>query len=153
MPDNNESDSEDNRVFTADPVTVDIEVGSPAIVFSSENIRQRLDKDDLVIALLLSATRVEKILSELLRKRYKITSSDFETLYGHQSLGSYLQTCNTLDLTESKHRDRLDDLVKARNKLAHSDGYIELIEEDDGERSEVRETIEGACRWIDSVQM
>lgn len=131
--------------------------GALQVGFPVDDIRQRLDNEEIGVALVLVMTRAERVLGELLRHRYDIAHEEFQTIYGRKSLTWFVETCNTLGLTDvdpdENYGDHLDTLTKKRSKVAHDDGYLKILERNEEERDEVRNTIEKACDWIDEISI
>lgn len=153
MADEESSEAEETNVYKVASVDVEVSTETAVRVFTSDGIRERLENDSLTVAVLLCATRAEKVLSEMLLNRYGITPQEFNSMYGSQGLKTHFNKCNRLDLTDPNYREVLERLAKKRNRLVHNDGYLTTLEEDADERQEVREIVEQTCDWIETQNL
>ncbi|PCR90374.1 hypothetical protein [Natrinema ejinorense] len=156
---NEEADSEDTttRTATVEPTDATGEgtAGSDVNVvigFSPDDIQGRLDDDKIAEALVLTATRLENILSHAIADRYNITTGQFEQLYGNAGLGRYQYMASILDLFD-QHLGTIQDVVEYRNKLVHDYGYLDDLQDDDDERKAVKDAIEDAITFIGQTEI
>lgn len=121
--------------------------------YSAKDIQERLETDQIPLALILTSTRLEQVLGHAIANRYDISHDQFRKLYGNRSLGRYQDMTAILDLFE-EHQETLQDMVSYRNNLVHLEpyGYLKQLEEDDAEREEVKETIIAAIELIEEAE-
>ena len=124
------------------------------VAFSADNIRDRLDDDEYALALVLTATRLENVLTRGLRQRLDTNKEQFENLWGNKTLGTYGQMCSQLGVFEDEFKQHIiDDVAGLRNNLVHDYGYLDDIEEDEDLQDEVEDAIEDAIEFIESVEI
>ena len=128
--------------------------------FSSEIIRDRLEKDEpeYALALILTSTRLESILSLAIQRHF---GWDFDTFedngYDDFALGKLLEKCMTYGALK-QHQDELkkmqgnNQVVNLRNNLVHDYGYLAEVEDDTETQKEVADAIEYALEFIDDVE-
>lgn len=128
--------------------------------FSAENIQQRLKNEERVVALVLTSTRLENIVSRAIRLHYGWSEEKFkEKKYHKKSLGSLLEECVEHGALK-EHEDELNTLrsgekqvVNLRNKLVHEYGYLRDVEEDEDVQQEVEDAVEEAIEFIETVEL
>jgi hypothetical protein len=156
-----DNDSEDDVVRASATVVGTSSVSATATVaFSADNIRERLEDDEYALALVLTATRLENIVSRAVRHHYDWNQEKFESEgYDKYSLGALMQECVEYGAL-SEHTDELNrmrsgkrKIVSLRNNLVHEYGYLDDIEEDEELQDEVEEAIENAIDFIESVKI
>lgn len=155
------TDSEDNVVQLSATATVTTSASATVTVaFSADNIRERLEDDEYALALVLTATRLENIVSRAVRRHYEWSQEKFESEgYDEYSLGALMQECvefgalpeheNELNRMRSGKRK----IVSLRNNLVHEYGYLDDIEEDEDLQDEVEDAIENAIDFIESIEL
>lgn len=122
--------------------------------FESSEIKDKLESDEINLALLLASTKVELILAETVKMVVNLTDEQFEQVsFDRWSLGTYIENVKNLNrLSEAEIKEyQLRKLVTKRNKLAHDDGYATTLEEDQEEIDEVAEIVEKAVEFVDAV--
>lgn len=154
------SDSEDNRISATATTTVTTSASATATVaFSADNIRERLEDDEYPLALVLTATRLENIVSQAVRRHYDWSQEKFENEgYDEYSLGALMQECveygalpeHERQLNRMRSGERK--IVSLRNNLVHEYGYLGDIEEDEDLQEEVEDVIGDAIDFIESVE-
>ena len=150
-----DSDSDDNVVrVSATGVGTISGSATATVAFSADNIRERLEDDEYALALVLTATRLENILTRGLQERLDIDKEQFENLWGNASLGRYVHMCSELGVFESKfNQESIKPVITLRNNLAHEYGYLDDIEEDGRLQDEVKDAIEDGIDFIESVEI
>lgn len=143
------SDSGSITEAKATPLTAEV-----TVAFSADNIRGGLDKDEYALALVLTSTRLENILTRGIRQQFDIDEGPFEKLWGRESLGTYCQMCVQLGVFEDTfNQETIDNVANLRNNLVHEYGYLNNIEEDEDVQQEVQEAIEEAIAFIEQVEV
>ena len=128
------------------------------LTFSADNIRERLTKEKHVLALILTATRLENIVSRAVCYHYDWSQEKFENEgYDKYSLGALMEECVEYGALP-KHENELNqmrsgerEIVSLRNSLVHEYGYLDEIEKDEDLQDEVEDVIENAIDFIESV--
>lgn len=124
-----------------------------AAAFSEDEIRKRLKNDEDALALVLTSTRLESILTKGLRDRLDADEEQFEVLWGTETLGTYGHMCSQLEVFGSEFNQKvIDDIANLRNKLVHEFGYLRDLEEDEDLQEDVEVAVEEALDFIDSVE-
>lgn len=128
--------------------------------FSPDNIRERLDEGEHDVALILTSTLLEKILSLGIREHYGWDQGKFETKgFDKFSLGTYLEECTEYgvfkDYTDdlNKMRSGENEIMDLRNNLVHEHGYMESLERNEDLQQDAEEAIEEAIDFIESVEI
>lgn len=156
MTDKPENDnSEDNVVSLSATATATATASATVTVaFSADNIRERLEEDEYALALVLTATRLENILTKGLQKRLDTNKEQFENIWGNETLGRYTHMCSELGVFEDEFdQEAIEQVVSLRNNLVHDYGYLDDIEEEDKLQQEVDDTIDDAIDFIESVEL
>jgi len=148
-----DNDSEDNVVrVSATGVGTSSGSATVTVAFSADNIRERLEDDEYALALVLTATRLENILTRGLQERLDTDKKEFENLWGNTSLGRYMHMCSELGVFgDDFDQESIQPVIALRNNLAHEYGYLNDIEEDENLQDEVKAAIEDAINFIESV--
>lgn len=166
MPDHTSDEGNgDEEADTAAGTTKDTTVSTPntsaeasaleataVVEFSADKIQDRLDDGKIAEALVVTATRLEKILIQALADRYDITVHQFEKLFGNKSLERYQQMTAILGMFD-QHQNTLDSVVEYRNKLAHDSGYLGDLQTDVDEREAIESVLKDAVEFIDQVEL
>ena len=150
-----DSDSEDN-VVRASATGVGTGSGSATatLAFSADNIRERLEDNEYALALVLTATRLESILTRGLQGRLDTDKEQFENLWGNVSLGRYMSMCLELGVfKDDLDQESIQPVITLRNNLAHEYGYLDDIEEDESLQEEVKDAIEDTIFFIESAEI
>lgn len=154
-------DSEGNVVEASVTMSAGASMSARATVaFSADNIRERLDNDEYALALILTATRLENIVSRAIRRHYNWSHEKFDNEgYEGYSLGALIQECveygalpeyeNELNRMRSGEKQ----VVSLRNNLVHDYGYLDDIEEDEDLQQDVEKAIEEAIDFIEAVEL
>lgn len=121
--------------------------------FSADDIRKYLNDNDLAAALLLAATRTERIFFEKLRHRLGVSPSIGERLFGRMSLGGYYEWCKQLNLLLEKDLTPLSDLNKKRRRLTHEDGYSRNLRSDEEEMKEVKGILKHVMDFVEEAEI
>jgi len=156
-----DSESEDNVVqASATGVGTAIGTATATVAFSADNIRERLEDDEYALALVLTATRLENIVSKAVRHHYDWDQEQFESEgYDEYSLGKLMQECvdyGALPEHEdelNRMRSRKRQIVSLRNSLVHEYGYLNDIEGNEHIQDEVKDAINDAIGFIESVEI
>lgn len=155
----NEDAEEESKDATVKTMTASATAEASArakltVAFSADNIREKLDDDEYALALILTSTRLENILTRGIKDKLDLTDDEFESLWGRDTLGSYAQICGTLGVYGQKFdQSAIDDVVSLRNDLVHDYGYLSTLEEEKAERQEVENAIDDAIDFIESVEL
>lgn len=158
------TDDEETKTQTGDISARDADRAtiSGTLGFSTENIRDRLEKDEpeYALALVLTSTRLEYILSQAIQLHFSWDSETFESNgYGDFSLGTLLEKCVKYGALKpyedelNKIRSGEKQVANLRNNLVHEYGYLAEVEDDKGTQKEVKDAIEYALRFIDNVEL
>lgn len=131
-----------------------------AVNFSADNIRKRLENNKYPLALVLTATRLENIVSRAIRHHYGWSQEKFEDEgYDEYSLGKLMQECVEYGALP-EHEDELNrmrsgekKIVSLRNDLVHEYGYLNDLEENKDNQNKVEDAIEDAIDFIESVEI
>lgn len=130
------------------------------VAFSADNIRERLEEDEYALALVLTATRLENIVSQAVRCHYGWSREKFESEgYDEYSLGALMQECVEYDALP-EHEDELNrmrsgerQIVSLRNNLVHEYGYLNNIEENKQLQYKIEDAINNAINFIESTEL
>jgi hypothetical protein len=102
---------------------------SATAYYTPVSIRAMIDAGEVGVALLLTATRCEQVLVELVKRRFNLTDEQFSNLgWDRKSLGSLKNMCSQTDVTVvCENEQKLNEFTGKRNDLAHSRGYFEEL--------------------------
>lgn len=156
MTENSEKDESTNKTVTGEVTMAGSSTmtAEATVAFSADNIRDRLEKDEYALALVLTSTRLENVLTRGLRQRLDTNKGQFEALWGDETVGTYGQMCSQLDVFGNEfNQNTIDNVARLRNNLVHDYGYLSDIEEDEDLQQEVGDAIEGAIEFIESVEI
>lgn len=155
-----EDESEDVSVSVpAEKITVSEPAPTVTATFSADNIRERLEGEEpeYALALILTSTRLEQVMSYGIRNHLDIAKDQYETLLGNESLGTLGQLCSKLDVYEDEfEQEVIDDVAHQRRNLVHDTpehgyNYLQTLEEDKDVQQEVEDAVEKALRFIETV--
>lgn len=162
MTENSENNESENKTVSAEAaVTASSAMTAEATVaFSADNIRDRLKKDEYALALVLTSTRLESIMSMIIRDHYNWDSGKFEKEgYDNYSLGRLIEECvkygalPEYEDTLNKMRSGEMQIVILRNNLVHDYGFLSNVEADQDLQQEVEDAIEKTIELIESVEV
>lgn len=134
---------------------ISLETKNPeiSIGFNAENIKERLEDEELHMALLICSTKLETMLTHLIQEEYGLNPEEFEELdLDKKTLGSYLKIADNIvsdfELNQFK-------ITECRNNLAHHYGYAEILEEkkDKEEVDKVKRAIKEALKFIENTDV
>lgn len=162
---NNESEDEGEESGTVKEVTAHgtgtgTATAKATVAFSAESIQKRLRNEERALALVLTSTRLENIVSRAIRLHYGWSEEKFkEKNYDKKSLGSLLEECVEHGALK-EHEDELNTLrsgekqvVSLRNDLVHEYGYLSNVEEDEDVQQEVEDAVGEAIEFIETVEL
>jgi uncharacterized protein YutE (UPF0331/DUF86 family) len=145
--------SESGQITVNTSMNVDEYVG-----FSSENIREKLEDNEYALALILTSTRLENIVSQAIRDHNNWNTEKFEDEgYDEYTLGTLLEKCvecgtlSQYEKTLNKMRSGKKQVVSLRNDLVHEFGYLNDVQEDEDVQKEVEDAIDRVIEFIDQV--
>jgi hypothetical protein len=141
----------------AEATTPSPEIGK---LFPTDEIRDRLDNGEHAVALILTSTKLEVIISQAIRSHYSWNKAKFEGEgYDKYSLGALIEECVEYGALP-EYEDKLNKMrsgerqvVSLRNNLVHDYGFLEEIERDEDTQQEVKDAIEKAIDFIESVDI
>jgi len=150
-----DSDSDDNVVrVSAAGVATATGSATATVAFSADNIRERLEDDEYALALVLTATKLENILTRGLQERIGTDKDQFKNLWGNASLGRYTHMCSVLGVFGDEFdQETIKPVITLRNNLVHEYGYLDDIEKDESLQDEVKDAIEDVIDFIESVEV
>lgn len=140
MTDNETDDS--TAEVSAEVRTTSTAGAEISAVYSTEKIREFLEKGEIAISLILVSVRVEHALGKRIKQKQDLSESEFDEEYGRDTLGDLLVECEEFNLIEEEEDEPFDTLRVKRNALVHDRGFLEELEMNEQMQDEVRELIE-----------
>lgn len=123
------------------------------VLFSADNIRERLDNDEYALAVVLTSTRLENILSRGIKDTLDLNESEFKSLFGNNGFGYYVQLCYRIGIYEEElGKNEFDELSNIRNNIVHNYGYLSTLEDEQAEKRRVENAIDEAIDFIERVE-
>jgi hypothetical protein len=121
--------------------------------FTVQHVDEELRSGEIVNALLHISTLMEIVFSRLLQRRFEISEDQFDELWNRSSLGRYWQLCRVTEAHPSPApNEEIERIIGFRNKLVHEAGYLEELQSDEDEISEIESSIRTVMRYIDSIE-
>lgn len=130
-----------------------------SLVFSAEEVRKRLEDNDLTLALILVSTRLEMVMAIGIKEHLSITHRQYEEILGNASIGTLGQICSRIGVYENEFEQAIiDDIAHNRRNLIHhtpehGHNYLQSIEQNEDLQQDVEEAIEDAIEFIESVRV
>lgn len=155
-------ESDERKVIEFSPLEVGVSIDDTVVIssYSTRDIRERLEDNEYVVALILTSAWLENIVGRAIRHHYGWNSEKFQKEgYHKMSLGSLLEECAEYGALKA-HEEKLNkfrsgekQIVSLRNNLVHEHGYLNDIEEGEDAQQEVEDAIEEVVEFIETVEV